>query len=133
MKNNKYIFIWLALILSACCELKGPYPIAAVLVTYENIDSSQSLQAYLTERNSFSNIKDTILLGELNELNNFSIVIEFDEDASNYILFIEETDYMDTISDIYYYRSEKNCKETIEDFRYQFNGQLKTSNRQIIY
>ena len=122
MKTTFYILIVLALFLGSCCKM--PYAIAAVSVSYTNMESPSTLKAYLTDRNDLSAIKDTMILGELSEVNKYTASIEFSEDSPNYILFFEGSSHADTLTDICYIRKSSRCKETIEDFQYRFNGKL---------
>jgi hypothetical protein len=104
--------------------------VAALKVKYPNLSASGQLQAVRTERNNFSSIIDTIALGELNESNSFSVIIEFEENSPDFILFIEGTAYTDTIFEISFER--KSCSEKIINFEYKFNGDLRTSKELII-
>lgn len=110
-------------IYTSCC--KGPYPVAGVTVKYPNLSSSETLKAVRTDKNNISIIIDTIAVGELNSSNDYSAFIEFENEPPNYIIFIENTQYSDTISEILVER--KGCKEKIENFQYEFNGQIHTS------
>jgi hypothetical protein len=124
------IFLFLSLfLLSSCCK-DGPYPVAGLKVKYPNLSANSQLQAVRTERINISLIIDTISLGELNESNSFSAVIEFEENSPNFILFIEGTSYTDTISEVSFER--KKCSEKIVNFKYKFNGELRTDKVLII-
>jgi hypothetical protein len=128
MKSLTLVFLSFFLF-SSCCN-DGPYPVAALKVKYPNLSVSGQLQAVRTERNSFSSIIDTIFLGELNESNSFSAIIEFEENSPDFILFIEGTTYTDTISEISFER--KSCREKIINFEYKFNGDLRAAKELII-
>lgn len=92
------------------------------------MDTNTFVKAYLTERNDLAMISDTIALGELHTYNNFTISIDFEKNSMNYILFIENTSYMDTISDINF-EVKGSCRPKIENFSYMFNGQKRTDAR----
>lgn len=109
--------------LGSCCK-KGAYPVAVLKVKYSNITSPSNLKAIRTDRNDISYVIDTISLGELNSSNSNSVIIEFKQNSPNYILYIENSSYTDTISDINYER--KGCKKKIKDFEYKYNGELRT-------
>ena len=117
-----------SLIYTSCC--KGPYPLAGVTVSYPNLLSSATLKAARTDKKNLSIIIDTISIGELNNSNNYSVFIEFENEPPNYIIYIENTQYNDTISEILVER--KGCTEKIKNFQYKFNGQLRTDNKLII-
>ena len=117
------IVILLALILSSCCN-KEPYPVPVLKIKYTNLSSTSNIKAIRTDRNNFSVIFDTIFLGELNSSNSFSTIMTFEENSPNYIIFIENTSYIDTISDISFKR--KGCKNKIKNFEYKFNGEIRT-------
>lgn len=110
---------------SSCCK-DGPYPVAVIKVKYPNLSTTSYLKAIRTERTDLAVVIDTISLGELNTSNSFSAIIEFDENSPNYIIFIENTAYSDTISEINFER--KGCKEKIKNFEYKFNGEPRTDN-----
>jgi hypothetical protein len=114
-----------SMIYTSCC--KEPYPVAGITVNYPNLSSSETLKAVRTDKNILSIIIDTISIGELNNSNNYSVFIEFENEPPNYILYIENTQYADTISEILVER--KGCKEKIKNFQYKFNGQTRTDNK----
>jgi hypothetical protein len=74
-----------SLIYTSCC--KGPYPVAGVTVSYPNLPSSATLKAARTDKNNLSIIIDTISIGELNNSNNYSVFIEFENEPPNYIMY----------------------------------------------
>jgi hypothetical protein len=130
MRNLTIIFliITISFIYNSCC--KGSYPIAGVTVSYPNLSSSKTVKAAKTDKNNLTIIVDTINIGELNSSNNYSLFIEFVDESANYIIYIENTQYIDTISEILVER--KGCKETIKTFQYKFNEQIRTDNKLII-
>lgn len=130
MKKNLYIIAILALIITSCC--KGPYEVAGISISYPNLDSPSVLNAYITERNNFNELIDTLTIGELNEQNSYTLFIEFKENSPNYILRIENTLKYDTLSNISYNR-KTNCKENVTDFKYRLNGELITSRQLSIH
>jgi|GEM_PF-4928245 len=113
---------------SSCC--KGSYAVAGITVSYPNLLNAENLKAIRTDKSNFSAIIDTINLGELNSTNNYSTLLEFDNESANYILFVENTSYVDTISEIVIER--KGCKEKIKKFNYNFNGKLYTDKKLMI-
>ena len=126
------IFITLtALIISSfvytsCC--KSPYPVAAITVSYPNLWTSSTLKAVRADRNNLSIIIDTIHAGDLNAANDYAVIIPFEDESPNYILYIENTMYIDTISAIAVER-KSGCRGKIKSFSYQFNGQLLTGDK----
>lgn len=130
MKKNLYIIAILSLMITSCC--KGPLEVAVISISYPNLTSPSVLNAYITERNNLENITDTLVLGELNDQNSYTILIEFKENSTNYILLVESTLQSDTLSEIDYSR-ENNCKENIENFHYRLNGELMTTTKLSIY
>lgn len=119
------VIILSSLIYTSCC--KGPYPVAGITVSYPNLSNSETLKAVRTDKNDLSVIIDTIRIGELNSSNNYSTFIEFENEPPNYILYLENTQYTDTVSEILIER--KGCKEKIKTFQYKFNGQERTDNK----
>ena len=116
--------------ISSCC--KGPYEIATIKVSYPNISTPCYLKAIRTEKVTMNiSIVDTITLGELNSTNSFSAIIKFGDNPFNYLIYIENTEYSDTITEITYDR--EGCDEHIENFKYKFNGELRTDKELIIY
>lgn len=114
-----------SLIYTSCC--KEPYPVAGLTVSYPNLSNSETLKAVRTDKNNLSVIIDTISIGELNTSNNYSVFIEFENESPNYIIYLENTQHIDTISEILVER--KGCKEKIKNFQYKFNGQIRTDNK----
>jgi hypothetical protein len=101
-------------------------PVAAISINYPDISNSKILKAVRTDRNNFSDIIDTISLGELHSYNNYTATIEFEDNPLNYIISVEDTHYTDTISEIMFERDSKN---KIRNFEYRFNGQKRTDVR----
>lgn len=128
MKKLILSFIILASILGSCC--RGGWEIAVIEVSYPNITNSSPLKAIRTERNDLAAIIDTINLRQLNQTNSYSVLVEFDDNPLNYIIYIENTSYMDTISEMTYDR--EGCSDEIENFQYKFNGIPSTSKFQVI-
>lgn len=117
--------IVISCIYTSCC--KGPYPVAGLTVNYPNLSGSETLKALRTDKNNFSLIIDTISIGELNHSNNYSVFLEFENEPPNYIIYIEHTQYIDTISEIIFER--EGCREKIKNFQYKFNGQTRTDKK----
>jgi hypothetical protein len=105
---------------------KGPYPIAGITIVYPNLSNSQSLRVVRTQKNIFSAIIDTLNSRELNQTNNYSSFLEFENESVNYLLFVENTEHIDTISDVIIKR--KACKNKIKTVKYRFNGKIQTEN-----
>lgn len=118
------------LIFSAC-NSKYPYPVAGVKVSYPNLSTTSTLKAVRVDKNNPSLIIDTLSIGELTSSNKYSLFVEFENDALNYILFVENTPYIDTISDIVIER--KGNKEKVKTFEYMLNGQARTDTELSIY
>lgn len=117
-----------SIIYTSCC--KEPYPVAGFTVIYTNLSSPETLKAVRTDKNNLSIVIDTINIGELNTSNNYSAFIEFENESPNYIIYIENTTYSDTISEISVER--KGCKDKIKNFQYKFNGKTRTDKKLII-
>ncbi|NOY49749.1 MAG: hypothetical protein GXO88_04180 [Chlorobi bacterium] len=125
MKRIFLSTIIVVLLISSCC--KGPYEIATVKVSYPNISTTSYLKAIRTqETNANTFLTDTISLGELNSSNSFSAIIEFGDNPLDYLIYVENTSYSDTISKVAYDRV--GCDKHIENFKYIFNGELRTDN-----
>ncbi|MDR2963816.1 MAG: hypothetical protein LBU90_09340 [Bacteroidales bacterium] len=120
-----------SLFLFISCNHKFPYEVASITVRYPNISAPAELKSIRTNRNDISIHIDTITLGLLNSSNKNSVIIPFNEpfDIPNYILFIENTMYRDTISDILF---QRNNKDQIINFEYKHNGIKKTETILII-
>src|SRR5690554_2015178 len=114
-----------SVIYTSCC--KEPYPVAGFIVIYINLLSPEILKAVRTDKNNLSIVIDTINIGELNTSNNHSAFIEFENESPNYIIYIENTTYSDTIS-----VGRKGCKDKIKYIQYKFNGKTRTDKKLII-
>jgi hypothetical protein len=77
----------------------------------------------MTDRNNLNKITDSLFLGELNQANAFTVFVDFEENALNYILYIENTKSADTLTKIAYNR-KADCNRNIQDLNYKFNGEL---------
>ena len=125
MKRIILSTIIIAFFISSCC--KGPYEIATIKVSYPDISTTSYLKAIRTQEvNMNTSFVDTISLGELNSSNSFSAIIQFEDSPLNYLIYVENTDYLDTISDVSYER--EGCDEHIKNFMYKFNGELHTDH-----
>lgn len=132
MRQRKIIIILLVyfILISSDCGHIGGYPIAAVKLKYTNLMGSNTCIGIRSERTDFDAVIDTVILGTPREVNDFSVLIDFEENSLNYIIQILDTEHIDTISDIYFFRTDGR-NSTIEDFEYRFNGVL--SSEYIIY
>ena len=126
MKPIFLLFTIAILYLLTSCG-KNPYPEAGITVSYPELTNSETLKAKRTDRNNLSVIIDTLVFGQLNPFNSYSAIIIFENDSPNYILYVENTSYIDTISEIVFERKGRN--EEIKNFRYKFNGQTRTSTK----
>jgi hypothetical protein len=117
-------------LISSCCQ--GPYEIATIKVSYPNISTTSYLKAIRTDKITTNiSLVDTISLGELNSSNSFSAIIEFGDNPLNYLIYVVNTEYSDTITEVTYER--EGCKKDIVDFKYKFNGEVRTDNELTIY
>lgn len=129
MKRIVILVIGFTLFISSCC--KGPYEIAAIQLTYPDITTTSYLKAIRAQNvDDTTSFIDTISLGELNSSNSFSAILDFGDNPINYVIYIENTDYSDTITDITFDR--KGCNEHLTNFKYKFNGELRTDRELII-
>lgn len=119
------ITIAISCLVTSCC--KGPYAVAGVMVDYPDLTNPETIKAIRTDRNNLSAIIDTLYFGELNSTNNYSALIDFEDGTSNYIIYVENTAYIDTITEIVVER--KACSDKIKTFQYKLNGQIRTDNK----
>ncbi len=117
-----------SLLYTSCC--KEPYQVAGITVNYPNLTNSETLKAVRTDRNNLSVIIDTVIIGKLDVSNNYSAFVVFEKESPNHILYVENTQYIDTISEIIVER--KGCNDKIKRFQYEFNGQTRTDTKLII-
>jgi len=120
------IIIFASVFYSSCC--KGPYPIAGITLSYPGLSNPEVLKAVRTSSENITVIIDTLMIGELNLQNNYSILLEFQNNSPDYIIYVENTHYIDTISEIVIERA--SCTEKIKKFQYRFNG-IISSNRKL--
>lgn len=123
---SERLLIWLgAIVLHSCCG-SGPWPVAGVSVKYPNITTDESVNAIRFKSVPVFNITDTIHLGNINESHQ-EVLADFDHINSDFIISVEGTQYLDTITDIYYSRSR--CRDKLVDFEYKLNGKRKTAQQ----
>jgi hypothetical protein len=132
--KTKLIFITLLglwLLSSTSCCKKSPYEVAGVSLKYPNLADEQTLKALRYTGLNYQSA-DTIALGALNNGNDYGLFFEFQEQEGsyyNYILFIENTDYKDTLTNIMVER--KRC-EKIKNITYRWNGIEKSTNSIVV-
>jgi hypothetical protein len=130
MKRIILSTIIIVFLISSCCQ--GPYEIATIKVSYPNISTTSYLKAIRTDKITTNiSLVDTISLGELNSSNSFSAIIEFGDNPLNYLIYVVNTEYSDTITEVTYER--EGCKKDIVDFKYKFKGEVRTDNELTIY
>lgn len=129
MKSKIILFILITILQVSCCW-KVPEPVAAVNIVYTNLNRNENLFIVRSAENDFSLIIDTIR-GALHEYNKYTVSINFKEKDYNYIIFVENTSYSDTITDVNYEIEERRCKTKLINFEYKWNG-VKRTDREII-
>ena len=132
MKQIALIFTILILVfINVSCN-KNKCEIAAVRLCYPEIKDNENLKIHIirTEQNDLSSIIDTVNL-EVNH-NYFSLELTGYEQHDgyighfdNYIVYIENTEYRDTVTDIKI-EWEEPCK--VASCQYRFNGELHNGN-----
>lgn len=132
MKRIALIFTILVLVfINVSCN-KNKCEIAAVRLCYPEIKDNENLKIHIirTEMNDLASIIDTVNL-EVNH-NYFSLELtgyeQHDGDIGhfdNYIVYIENTEYRDTVTDIKI-EWEEPCK--VASCQYRFNGELHNGN-----
>ncbi len=132
MKSLIVIFAIIASsVLYVSCGNQDHDSIVGITLSYPELTKSEMLKAVRTDKNDISAIIDTINVGELNSSNNYSIFVELEDAQPNYIVYVENTQYIDTISDVCV--GKKCRRERNRKFQYKFNGCTQDNNRQTCY
>ena len=131
MKRIALIFTILVLVfINVSCN-KNKCEIAAVRLNYPEIKDNEALKIHIirTEMNDLASIIDTAEF-EVNH-NYFPLELANNEHDGyighfdNYIVYIENTEYRDTVTDIKI-EWEEPCK--VASCQYRFNGELHNGN-----
>ena len=123
MVRNANTVLFLVILISGCCNT-GEYEPGGITVSYPALNDDGQLKAYIVRPANNYQIIDTISHGRLTELNDYTIFVNFEFYRDDQILFIEDTEYQDTITDISFDRS--SCKKTIKNLEYWLNGEFRT-------
>ncbi|MBO7571641.1 MAG: hypothetical protein J6T48_05740 [Bacteroidales bacterium] len=132
MKRIALIFTILILVfINVSCN-KNKCEIAAVRLCYPEIKDNENLKIHIirTEMNDLASIIDTVNL-EVNhnyfplELTGYEQHDGYIGHFDNYIVYIENTEYRDTVTDIKI-EWEEPCK--VASCQYRFNGELHNGN-----
>lgn len=132
MRRIALLFTILVLVfINVSCN-KNKCEIAAVRLNYPEINDNENLKIHIirTEMNDLASIIDTVNL-EVNH-NYFPLELAGYEQHDgyighfdNYIVYIENTEYRDTVTDIKI-EWEEPCK--VASCQYRFNGELHNGN-----
>ena len=131
MKRIVLLFTILVLVfINVSCN-KNKCEIAAVRLNYPEMKDNETLKIHIirTEQNDLSSIIDTAEF-EVNH-NYFPLELANNEHDGyighfdNYIVYIENTEYRDTVTDIKI-EWEEPCK--VANCQYRFNGELHNGN-----
>jgi len=132
MKRLVLLFTFLVLVfINVSCN-KNKCEIAAVRLNYPEMKDNEALKIHIirTEQNNLSSIIDTAKF-EVNH-NYFPLELDGYEQHDgyighfdNYIVYIENTEYRDTVTDIKI-EWEEPCK--VANCQYRFNGELHNGN-----
>ena len=132
MKRIALLFTILVLVfINVSCN-KNKCEIAAVRLNYPEMKDNEALKIHIirTEQDDLSSIIDTVNL-EVNH-NYFPLELTGYEQHDgyigyfdNYIVYIENTEYRDTVTDIKI-EWEEPCK--VANCQYRFNGELHNGN-----
>jgi len=108
---------------TSCCKVDLAI---GVSVDYSGLTGAHQLEVI---RQSKLNPADStkIMVHELNDLNNHSVFVDFDEsDEYCYILQVDSALHSDTICNFSYKTEGRNCRTHVESVSYRLNGDLKT-------
>ena len=119
--------VLMGVIFSACC--RGPYEAPVFRISYPSAVNGKDL--YVKSYNEESlNFPDTISLGNLNSSNDYTQLLEINKETNAYVIFIPETTYYDSISDVNVVR--KKCEKNIDRIEYKLNGTSTQGKRIVI-
>ena len=125
MKANFLVIPILFLLFYSCCG-KEPEPVAVIRIHYQNVIESQYVTAVPCEKGNIYNRLDTIQIGSLSELNNYTILLDVTDNSSDYLLQVEGSNQTDTITDIHTTWKEGRCNRALKDFSYKHNGESRS-------
>ncbi len=106
-------------ITNGCCKKKM---VAGLTVTYESVPEATNLYAIKLSSDNWNNIIDTLDLGVIDSLNQYTVFLPVPVQFPNYILYLESNSQKDTISNIFYETEGKNCNMSLVNLSYKLNG-----------
>ncbi len=125
-------FLGMFITLESCCDNRREVP--HIMLQYLNLAEGTSI--YVQSIREIDNTIDTntAWVGQVNSsLSNRIKLPLYDEHAIylKRIIFCSDSLYFDTITDVSFTRKD-NCKESVENLQYYWNGQLRTDKEIVI-
>ena len=115
--------------ITSCCKVDLAVGLS---VDYSGLSGSHQLEV-IRQSKLNPNDSDTLIVYQLNDLNNHSVFVDLDESFEyNYILQVGSVLHSDTVSNFSYEVEGRNCRTHIESVSYHLNGDLKTDKKLII-
>lgn len=123
--------IFSLLITSACCSKKGPLPVLLVDVVYKNLNAEENLFAIRTHKTDLSQVIDTVFLTELNAANAYTFSLEIHAATPSFIFFLENSaEDSNTLSHVEVLKMD--CRGSVEEFQYRFNGVVMNERKVVV-
>lgn len=118
------LIILSGLFLYACDTCTGPYPESIITVNYPNSSNTEVMKVIRTQPGNLSAVVDTQDAIKPETLDKAYLLEIIDEDnPKDYIFYLENTNYQDTITDLYIKRND--C-DAFDKFEFKLNGVQKT-------
>jgi len=111
------------LLIHSCCN-NETFEAGGITVHYPNIDTVAELRSYILQPGSDHEIRDSVDRGTLHAGNNHTLFINFEFFREDQILYVVNTNYRDTITNIYFERDR--CRTSIKNFEFMLNGTYLT-------
>lgn len=118
------LIILCGLFFYACDTCTGPYPVSAITVIYPNSSNTEVMKVIRTQPGNLSAVVDTQDAMKPETLDKTYLLDIVDEDnPMDYIFYLENSNYQDTITDI---NIKRNDCDDFSKFEFKLNGIQKT-------
>lgn len=120
------VFVLFTQVLASCC--KGPHEAPVLFLDYSEVQKEGAL--YLIAYRENETLPDTSYLDNVHADTDYRVSWPFDETLASAVLYIEDTNQRDSLSNFEIIRHDR-CKKDIEEINYTLNGEPQ-SGRQVV-
>ncbi|MCB9225794.1 MAG: hypothetical protein H6578_01310 [Chitinophagales bacterium] len=123
---TKFFQIALVFLLFNSCRIcYDDFAIAVLSIQYHGVDSSNTILVVQTDKTDYNAVIDTSSLGIIDSANNYTVEFMSPSSEYNYLIVLQETNHVDTLSNFIEIRGGK-CND-LKGISYVFNGEVKSN------